>query len=392
MATATEPAKWSMELGASADVSTIPDDSTGGELSMRSLFPAVTSLPLPAGGVAPSRKDMNGVLKLLGDFVWYAQHGGMATYDTGFDYAVGQCVSHSGSLWLCVAANGPSTSNVTAPGNDDTVWQRVPTESEIKSGITIFDLCPDGAAQHNALYRGKDITDMYDSGEYSENVADGSFKGIFPGDFIRKDRVIDGTTHTSPTIIGDCDYMFQFGDTPLARHHCLAFSGGALGTAYMNATNTTAGGFMASYMRTTVVPKLSAALRAAFGDSHILTFREFLTNAVNTSLAAPNRGWVGQASMSEWADSIAGIFCETMAYGSPNWGAGNYDRYVPPRQVSAFRHSPTLLNTDPDGNRFSWWLRDVCSSAAFAYVGGSGGAYVSYASVVFGVRPFCLIC
>ena len=57
------------------------------------------------------------------------------------------------------------------------------------------------------------------------------------------------------------------------------------------------------------------------------------------------------------------------------------------RQMSAFRLSERLINY----NRNWWWLRDVVSSALFAFVFGGGGASAGYASGVSGVRPFALL-
>ena len=57
------------------------------------------------------------------------------------------------------------------------------------------------------------------------------------------------------------------------------------------------------------------------------------------------------------------------------------------RQMSAFRLSERLINY----NRQWWWLRDVVSSAYFAFVGGGGYAGAYYASLAYGVRPFALL-
>ena len=57
------------------------------------------------------------------------------------------------------------------------------------------------------------------------------------------------------------------------------------------------------------------------------------------------------------------------------------------RQMSAFRLSEKLINY----NRQWWWLRDVVSSAYFAFVFGYGSAGTYGASHVFGVRPFALL-
>ena len=57
------------------------------------------------------------------------------------------------------------------------------------------------------------------------------------------------------------------------------------------------------------------------------------------------------------------------------------------RQMSAFRLSERPINY----NRQWWWLRDVVSSAYFAFGYGVGFAGTGYASYVFGVRPFALL-
>ena len=57
------------------------------------------------------------------------------------------------------------------------------------------------------------------------------------------------------------------------------------------------------------------------------------------------------------------------------------------RQMSAFRLSERLINY----NRSVWWLRNIVSSAFFAYVYGFGLATASGASYSYGVRPFALL-
>ena len=58
---------------------------------------------------------------------------------------------------------------------------------------------------------------------------------------------------------------------------------------------------------------------------------------------------------------------------------------IQPRQFSAFRLSERLINY----NRNCCWLRDVVSSARFAFVAGL--AFTNNASGAYGVRPFALL-
>ena len=51
---------------------------------------------------------------------------------------------------------------------------------------SILKRWPDGAEAHNAMWGGRDITAAFNNGTVSEHIADGTFKDIFPGDYITK--------------------------------------------------------------------------------------------------------------------------------------------------------------------------------------------------------------
>ena len=80
--TVTEPKKWAVELGATADVNEIPEttDTESGLASMTALFPQLTALPLDAGGRAPQREDFNGLYKLIGQWVRFYMFGGVPSW------------------------------------------------------------------------------------------------------------------------------------------------------------------------------------------------------------------------------------------------------------------------------------------------------------------------
>ena len=71
---------------------------------------------------------------------------------------------------------------------------------------TIYDLIPDGAEAHNALWGGRDITAAFNNGTVSANIANGTFQDIFPGDYITKSVTISGTTYTVNWVVTDCEY------------------------------------------------------------------------------------------------------------------------------------------------------------------------------------------
>ena len=127
----TEPQKWAATLGSTADVNTIPatTPSGSGRASFSGLFPPVTQLPLDQGGIAPERGDFNALFKYLGEYIYYAMQGGVYTYVTTYDYTAGNFVLHEGSLYLCIAANGPGSA-IKYP-TDTAYWRRLALISDM---------------------------------------------------------------------------------------------------------------------------------------------------------------------------------------------------------------------------------------------------------------------
>ena len=130
----TEPQKWSATLGASADVNALPatTPSGSGRASTSGLFPPVTQLPLDQGGIAPERGDFNALFKYLGEYLFYLMQGGTFSYSTDYDYTAGNLVMHGGSLYLCIASNGPGSA-VKYP-TDAAYWRQLAVSGEDSSG------------------------------------------------------------------------------------------------------------------------------------------------------------------------------------------------------------------------------------------------------------------
>jgi len=126
MAVFTEPTQWTHTLGNNADVSTLPDDasSSAGIASLQKLWQQVNQLPLASGGVAPVRTDVNALFKLLGDSIFYAMQGGVASYNASYDYPIGALVKYNNSIYFCIQANG-AESTVVAPDSNRAYWLKV---------------------------------------------------------------------------------------------------------------------------------------------------------------------------------------------------------------------------------------------------------------------------
>lgn len=447
MAIFTEPKKWGVIPGSAADVGEIQERGSTLYPSIADLWPAIYQLALSKGGKAPERTGFNAFLKMIMERLYFIERGGVWSYDATADYPAGAVVGYSGSLYLALKDNGSGTdAGAVTPGGNTAVWQKLVLESgnaasatklaakrtialsgaatgtatgfdgsgnitipvtalsgsAITSAITIYDLVPDGAASHRNFYRGKDITAAFNNGTVSANIANGTFKDIFPGDYITKSVTVprilkaDGTTeyiaqktYTVKFIIADLDIWLNRGDTATTAHHVAIVPQFVVFNSCMNETNVTTGGYLGSFMNTNVMPAFATGLQNAFGSAHILQFRFLDTKAVNNDLKSGGvvnytgaTYWGGH----DWASHYCHLMLETMVYGAPHTASCAADEIMGGVQFAAFR-----LNSNLVYNRQSYWLSDVVSSAFFALVGGDGNAYAYDASGVFGVRPFALL-
>ena len=264
------------------------------------------------------------------------------------------------------------------------------TFKEQMDAQSILKRWPDGAEAHNAMWGGRDITAAFDNGTFSANVANGSFKDIFPGDYITKQVTISGTTYTVNWVITDCDYWINKGyDPAVTAHHVAIVPQAPIFNANMNNDNVTTGGYAGSRMYRSVIPACATGIVNAFGSSHILTFRDQLTYDLNTSAVSSGiTVFTGAPNWnSEWYSQQCNLMSEAMVYDGPHCAASAADNIMSTRQMSAFRLSERLINY----NKAGYWLRDVVSSADFAAARGAGLANTGAASIVLGVRPFALL-
>lgn len=369
-----------------------------------------------ANGTAPSADATHWQLFKVGTDVdaWFRQ--------PSTAYSVGDVVYVKGAeakyRLSCVTAGTTSADELTIPsgakaGDSITDGTAIWKVEEIEGMITAIEsdgglvtltrvdgsteqlqIVANNAGAHNAVYRGKDLTAYFDSGEMSKAIADGTFKDIYPGDYIIKSVTVNGTTYSDVKwMVGDLDYFLGQGDTSiLTQHHVLMFPDTLLGNSYMNPTNTTEGAYMGSYMYTTTIPLVNAGIRAAFGTAHVVSHREAMSKLINATMAcASGNGWTGSTYWwsGEWADVLSNLFTENMVYGANIFSSSPQDVCNGCRQVAAFRHDSSLYIGGT--KRESWWLRAVAASNSFASVHGDGLANCNGASDVLGVRPYFLL-
>ena len=236
--------------------------------------------------------------------------------------------------------------------------------------VALYDmLIPDGAAAHNAIYRGKYLGDSV-TDEQWEEIQSGRFHGLFIGDY--------WTIGDVNWRIAHFDYWLHVGDTECTTHHAVIVPDSNLYTAQMNTSNTTSGAYIGSRMYTNNLATAKSTINNAFGSSHILNHRLLFANAVSGNASS---GWA-------WYNSTVDLMNEPMVYGTRAWSMTNgYDVGADKGQLALF-----ALDHSRICNRSLWWLRDVVSAADFAYVNTYGYCSYTGASNSYGVRPAFGIC
>lgn len=256
-------------------------------------------------------------------------------------------------------------------------------------------LVGNSAQAHNAIFRGKNLTDVYTEDEISAKIQANDWSDLFIGDYIEKKITTSyGGTEKVRLRFAHFDYFLQAGDTEIVKHHIVMVPEDCfVKLAQMNATNTTGGGYVASAMHTTVLPVYATALNAAL-NNHILTHRRYLTTTVSTTAdSAAGMGLVGSTTAGAWTDVDLCLMSEPMLYGGAAFSSSGRDIADACNPLALFLHAPNMrcaYKGYDSGTRCSFWLCAVASSASFALCGSVGYASYGYASTSFGVRPYFL--
>lgn len=237
----------------------------------------------------------------------------------------------------------------------------------------LAQLTYDNAGAHNSIYRGKNLGTTATEEQW-EAISSGTFTDLYIGDY----WVIGGVNWR----IAAFDYYLNCGDTSFTKHHAVIVPDTCLYNAQMNTTNVTTGAYKGSAMYTANLTQAKSTINSAFGSSHVLSHRIYLSNATSN----------GRASAGEWTDSTVDLMCEHMVYGSGIFSPVSDGSNVPNNyrvekgQLPLFALEPSRIC-----NRATWWLRDVITAAGFAHVNGDGDAGYYGASYSNGVRPaFCI--
>ena len=255
------------------------------------------------------------------------------------------------------------------------VAQSLSTSQQLQARLNIGIIADtySGAGVHNASYReanlGSNVTD-----DHWSAIQAGTFADLYIGDY----WAINGVNWR----IAAFNYYYNTGDRRCRNNHIVLVPDTNLYLYAMNDTDTTDGGYIGSKMRSSGLAQALSIIQDAFGSEHILTHRNYFSNAVTSG--APS----GQA----WVDSQVDLMSEHNMFGGKLFEVGNSGRNVPlVRAVDVSQFPLFMFRPDLISNRQTFWLRDIVSSSQFSCLYDEGRATFDYAKAQYGVRPaFCI--
>lgn len=227
----------------------------------------------------------------------------------------------------------------------------------------------DNAGAHNSVYRGKYLGEFVTDKQYAA-ISMGTFEDLYIGDYWVINNII--------WRIAACDYYFTTGDIPCTKHHITIVPDSVLYQAQMNATNIVTGSYVGSNMYTTHLTEAKSIINNAFGESHVLSHRQFLKNTVTD----------GYETAGLWYDSTVELMTEQNVYGGVLFSNSKHGsavatlNTVDKTQYPLFRYRNDIIS-----NQTTFWLRDVAFATGFAVVSGNGNAGGANSSNSHGVRP-----
>lgn len=251
--------------------------------------------------------------------------------------------------------NAPTPSDYILISNASNGVRKTTIEHAVASAGAVTDLQDNAISWGNALVsnfipRGKDLTAYFDSGEMSTDIAKGDFSNIRIGDYIKKSIIgtDNRTYYTVESVVLDCDYIYGVAskNTSTKHHVVMGTNWGGQYFGYpLHSSADLSGGFVSTDMWKTYLPKIVSKLKDAFGEEHLDTWKEYLSDAIS------DEGKATSYSLYE---------CQALI---PSYGevTGIFDEYKGLNAKSAFGYSrklslmPYYSGIHPTG--YSFWLR-----------------------------------
>lgn len=119
----SRPSNYPLPFASSGTKNTIPTPATGtGKASFTEGFPAVTMMPIVAGGIPPEGKDFNGILYDITTHTVWVNAGGQYQFDAALSTAIGGYPAG-----MVLQSNDGLSSYVSAVDNNTTDFNSTPS-------------------------------------------------------------------------------------------------------------------------------------------------------------------------------------------------------------------------------------------------------------------------
>lgn len=252
---------------------------------------------------------------------------------------------------------------------------------------------------HNSIYRGKNLTDVYTPDEIRQKITSGTFEDLYLGDYFEL-TLSDNTK--CQLEIAHFDYYRNIGlNDPhvvfIVRYSSSGFA------RYANANNGTAGqttGYYNSKIHQEILPQWVNRVESALGFN-LTPFSERLSSSVDTNITSPIRALDGSArsgvvNAATWAFPKALLPNSMQATGfllcsNPITEVGLSSQKFALFDYESFWHgAPTTPYSSTTVTSRCAWFRDV------AYSGGAVGSYMGRITTMgintnIWVRPYVII-
>ena len=234
----------------------------------------------------------------------------------------------------------------------------------------------------------KDITTDFDNGTFSANL-----DKYNPGNYIKK--AYGGVTYVA--VLADFNTFYNPGRNDYANiqsnHWTSIIFGFAAGQ--MNTTNTTNGGYKGSAMHTWLMGDATAAVKNAFGTSHLIAHQCLLSNGTyNASSVTHGFSW-------EWVPDVYLVLPSEAQLGYRGWSDLGWSTGEAYKTLDIFQNESFMSvfgrNYGQSNNNFNTshaWLRDISANSPgtnFCYALCHGYATSYYASNTFGRFPLAIL-
>lgn len=284
-------------------------------------------------------------------------------------YAVGEHFIRDGAFCTCKQA--------ISQGGSFTLGTNY-TAGDVATQFGLYIPIANNAGFHNSIFRGKNLGSTVTAAQRSAITA-GTFDDMYIGDYWEINSIKWRIAHF--------DYWIDTGDDNhiCNTHHIVIVPDSALITAKMNDTDTSAGAYFNSKMRTENIDAAKTIVYDAFGQANILSYRDLLANTVTN----------GYESVGTWYDCDIEIMSEMMVLGTNvfhNILHGTnlpFNNTINKTQFALFKFAPQYIpsiNVAQTGKSFTW-LRDVVNSTSFSFIAKQGNTSYNQASNTNSVRP-----